>query len=175
MVSVRKRTYDGNEKYDPETGHFTQEDPIGLAGGMNLYGFAGGDPVNFSDPTGLAAEDNGAASNFDCRLVPCPEPKQIIQDKTVRDAATDLEKVTKKDGLEHGAFLFNGPNGTIRVGPRMTGTKTLIPQMAHAPDDAIGSIHSHTDGTSPSGYDLNHARGNHINVEVVSGGKLYWT
>ncbi|MCY7412783.1 MAG: HNH endonuclease [Salinibacterium sp.] len=32
--------------------HFTQEDPIGLAGGINLYGFAGGDPVNFSDPFG---------------------------------------------------------------------------------------------------------------------------
>jgi len=39
--------------YDPQTGRFTQEDPIGLAGGMNLYGFAGGDPVNFSDPFGL--------------------------------------------------------------------------------------------------------------------------
>jgi len=39
--------------YDPLTGRFTQEDPIGLAGGLNLYGFAGGDPVNFSDPFGL--------------------------------------------------------------------------------------------------------------------------
>ena len=35
------------------TGRFTQENPIGLAGGLNLYGFAGGDPVNFSDPFGL--------------------------------------------------------------------------------------------------------------------------
>lgn len=35
------------------TGLFTQEDPIGLAGGLNLYGYAGGDPVNFSDPFGL--------------------------------------------------------------------------------------------------------------------------
>lgn len=26
---------------------------MGLAGGLNLYGFAGGDPVNFSDPFGL--------------------------------------------------------------------------------------------------------------------------
>jgi RHS repeat-associated protein len=39
--------------YDPRTGRFTQEDPIGLAGGLNLYGFANGDPVNFSDPFGL--------------------------------------------------------------------------------------------------------------------------
>jgi RHS repeat-associated protein len=42
-----------NRYYDPRTGRFTQLDPIGLAGGLNLYGFAGGDPVNFSDPFGL--------------------------------------------------------------------------------------------------------------------------
>jgi gas vesicle protein len=28
-------------------------DPIELAGGLNAYGFAGGDPVNYSDPFGL--------------------------------------------------------------------------------------------------------------------------
>ena len=45
--------YRRNRQYDPTTGRFTQEDPIGLAGGLNLYGYANGDPVNFSDPFGL--------------------------------------------------------------------------------------------------------------------------
>jgi RHS repeat-associated protein len=45
--------YRRNRYVDPATGRFTQEDPIGLAGGLNLYGFANGDPVNFSDPFGL--------------------------------------------------------------------------------------------------------------------------
>jgi RHS repeat-associated protein len=45
-----------NRYYDPITGRFTQEDPIGIAGGLNLYGFAGGDPVNFGDPFGLCPE-----------------------------------------------------------------------------------------------------------------------
>ncbi|PYO69990.1 MAG: hypothetical protein DMD71_03280 [Gemmatimonadetes bacterium] len=45
--------YHRNRYVDPATGRFTQEDPIGLAGGMNLYGFAGGDPLSFSDPFGL--------------------------------------------------------------------------------------------------------------------------
>ena len=45
--------YMRNRYYDPGTGRFTQQDPIGLAGGLNLYGFAAGDPVNFSDPFGL--------------------------------------------------------------------------------------------------------------------------
>jgi RHS repeat-associated protein len=45
--------YRRNRLYDPATGRFTQEDPIGLAGGVNLYGFATGDPVNFTDPFGV--------------------------------------------------------------------------------------------------------------------------
>ncbi len=35
-------------------------DPIGLAGGLSLYGFAGGDPINFSDPFGLKPCDERA-------------------------------------------------------------------------------------------------------------------
>lgn len=38
--------YRRNRTYDPNTARFTQEDPIGLAGGINLYGFAAGDPVS---------------------------------------------------------------------------------------------------------------------------------
>jgi RHS repeat-associated protein len=45
--------YRRNRYYDSEKGRFTQEDPIGLAGGVNVYGFAGGDPVSFDDPYGL--------------------------------------------------------------------------------------------------------------------------
>lgn len=48
--------YRRNRYYDPVTGRFTQEDPIGLAGGLNLYGFAAGDPVNYTDPFGLCPE-----------------------------------------------------------------------------------------------------------------------
>ena len=38
--------------YDPHIGRFTQQDPIGLAGGMNLYRFAN-NTQKWSDPTGL--------------------------------------------------------------------------------------------------------------------------
>src|SRR6185312_8468032 len=45
--------YARNRYVDPETGKFTQADPIGLAGGVNAWGFVGGDPVSYSDPFGL--------------------------------------------------------------------------------------------------------------------------
>jgi RHS repeat-associated protein len=39
--------------YDPDLGRFLSEDPLGIAGGLNLYAYAGNDPVNRRDPTGL--------------------------------------------------------------------------------------------------------------------------
>jgi RHS repeat-associated protein len=51
------QVYLRNRYFDSGSGRFTQEDPIGLAGGLNLYGFANGDPVNFSDPFGLCIWD----------------------------------------------------------------------------------------------------------------------
>lgn len=52
--------YMRNRYYDPATGRFTQQDPIGLAGGLNLYGYANGDPINLSDPFGLRADADTA-------------------------------------------------------------------------------------------------------------------
>jgi RHS repeat-associated protein len=49
--------YRRNRYYDPGTGRFTQEDPTGVAGGLNLYGFASGDPVSYRDPFGLCPDD----------------------------------------------------------------------------------------------------------------------
>ena len=42
--------------YDPDTGRFTQPDPIGLAGGYNLYQYAL-NGLTWIDPWGLTGED----------------------------------------------------------------------------------------------------------------------
>ncbi|HEY1692882.1 MAG TPA: RHS repeat-associated core domain-containing protein [Polyangiaceae bacterium] len=38
--------------YDPAHGRFASRDPLGAAGGINLYEYAGDDPVNYAAPTG---------------------------------------------------------------------------------------------------------------------------
>jgi len=50
--------YARNRWYDPNAGRFTQEDPIGLSGGINPYVFSGNDPVNGIDPNGLMSDDD---------------------------------------------------------------------------------------------------------------------
>lgn len=56
--------YQRNRYLDPNTGRFTQEDPIGLAGGASLYGFANGDPISYSDPFGLWAWTDAIAQSI---------------------------------------------------------------------------------------------------------------
>ncbi len=46
--------YRRNRYYDPSSEQFTQPDPIGMAGGLGIYAYVGGDPVNGGDPFGLS-------------------------------------------------------------------------------------------------------------------------
>jgi RHS repeat-associated protein len=89
QVDGSRLQYLRNRYYDPQLGRFTQEDPIGLAGGLNLYGFAGGDPVNFSDPFGLCDDPTD------------PKCRTLVDD--LRDRINAIERAVShgvKQGLE---------------------------------------------------------------------------
>lgn len=140
--------YRRNRYYDPKQGRFTQEDPIGLAGGNNLYGFAGGDPINFSDPFGLWD---------DCRKVECPKSTaELVSRKDVQRYAKQLIHLSDTSGgIEYGAFLVKDKNGRVTMTKPVSGEEGGVSGMRElAPDNAIAEIHTHPDKKLSGGETL---------------------
>lgn len=46
-------SYNYQRDYDPRTGRYIEADPIGLAGGLNTFAYAGNNPLSYIDPYGL--------------------------------------------------------------------------------------------------------------------------
>ncbi|NOT59709.1 MAG: RHS repeat-associated core domain-containing protein, partial [Acidobacteria bacterium] len=84
--------------YDPVVGRFISEDPIGLAGGINLYGYVGNDPQNGTDPLGLYDIDvHYYLTYYIVRNHPC------YTEKEARDIAN------ANQGVDENPFTEPGP------------------------------------------------------------------
>jgi RHS repeat-associated protein len=106
--------YMRNRYYDPATSRFTQTDPIGLGGGLNAYGFANGDPINYEDPFGLCGE----SAKDPCKT----------RDGTARFVLTRILKPSLKNNREYDGEI-------VRLGAG----KYIYTKPREGPDESHGS------------------------------------
>lgn len=68
--------YNRYRDYDPTIGRYAQGDPIGLAGGENIYAYAANNPIRLTDPWGLAPGKYGPFGPNNGPTANCPDDKR---------------------------------------------------------------------------------------------------
>ncbi|OCG78433.1 hypothetical protein A9G42_03195 [Gilliamella sp. Nev6-6] len=84
--------YNLNRYYDPFTGRYITQDPLGILGGLNSYQYVNGDPINWIDPLELI----NTASKGNEKLL--EKTKSIAIDAITPDIYSDLAIQATKNG-----------------------------------------------------------------------------
>lgn len=153
--------YNTRRYYDPQTGRFVSQDPLGIGGGWNPYAYAGADPINKVDPTGewvwiairvaitvynvytdyKAIKENGLCAEW-TRLIPfpvkIPKTKWLTKRKRVCSTACECagENSFTGDTLVH----VRGPDGqpaTMPISQVAIGDEVLALAEWKQPGEAI--------------------------------------
>lgn len=109
--------------YDPTTGRFISEDPVGFLAGVNFYEYAANSPSNLIDPTGLR------------QMKPCCPKREEKNILALAESAREQINILEAGGkyrARHGQELarttclgFREPNGKPNAGPAGQAVTTM--------------------------------------------------
>ena len=115
--------------YDPQLGRFLSEDPIGISGGLNLYAYAGNDPVNMWDPSGTSASSGDHCLTSD-NMMGAYDANGVCQPVTIT-----LPDMDGGPGLGNFPITFvpgvQGPVTADQGPPGMQGFEDLFSDAGH--------------------------------------------
>jgi len=117
----------GARDYDAETGRWTIKDPIGLAGGLNLYAYVDNDPVNRIDPTGLGPDPIRAAKAANALRRLCQGIKAAAEEGLRREALRRAEREAAERAARQGRI---GGEGMVPGADTSSGVRHFIEESA---------------------------------------------
>ncbi|CAO98043.1 Hypothetical protein ETA_29970 [Erwinia tasmaniensis Et1/99] len=136
--------------YEPEVGRFTTQDPVGLAGGMNLYAYAP-NPLSWIDPLGLSKCPQDKEPNWTPHGYKHVAPKNASWKDTINSTksgpakyklGTDIESL-ERSVYKNGQPVTNGKPWKVQdMGETIGASEGKTSQWMRV-EESGGTIHGH--------------------------------